>query len=70
MKKIAAGIETPGIIVADNDESGTGERVAKEIGWKYWMSDKVGEDFNDTHQRLGLFSVSQSLQKSMRAVTA
>lgn len=63
MKKIAAGIETPGIIVADNDESGTGERVAKEIGWKYWMSDKVGEDANDTHNRVGAFAFGQSLLK-------
>jgi putative DNA primase/helicase len=63
MKKIAAKIETPGIIVADNDESGTGERVAKEIGWKYWMSDKVGEDANDTHNRVGAFAFGQSLLK-------
>jgi putative DNA primase/helicase len=42
-------------VIADNDESGTGERVAKESGLKYWMSDKVGEDFNDFHQRNHLF---------------
>jgi putative DNA primase/helicase len=50
-------------VVADNDESGTGERVAKEIGWKYWMSDVVGEDANDTHVRLGNFTFGQSLLK-------
>jgi putative DNA primase/helicase len=63
MKKIAAGIQTPGIIVADNDASGTGERVAKEIGWRYWMSDHVGEDANDAYVRMGSFAFGQSLLK-------
>jgi len=65
MVKVAANLPA-GITVADNDKSGTGERVAREIGWPYWMSDKVGEDFNDAHQRLGLFAVSQSLLKTAR----
>jgi putative DNA primase/helicase len=60
MVKVAATLE-PGLVIADNDESGTGERVAKEIGWPYWISDKVGEDANDYHQRLGLFAFTQSL---------
>ena len=51
------------VIVADNDASGTGERVAKESGLKYWMSDTVGEDFNDYHQRQGLFKATQSLRE-------
>jgi len=70
MKKIASTIEGTGLIVADNDESGTGERTAKEIGWPYWMSDKVGEDFNDAHQRLGLFKAAQSLTKVMNTSVA
>jgi len=49
------------LVVADNDLSGTGERVAKEIGWNYWISEKPGEDANDFHQRVGLFRFSQSL---------
>lgn len=65
MVKIAAALDG-GFIIADNDESGTGERVAKQIGWQYWMSDKVGEDANDAHQRLGLFRFSQSLTRSIR----
>ena len=60
MAKVAATLPG-GVVVADNDKSGTGERVAREIGWPYWMSDKVGDDFNDAHQRLGLFAVSQKL---------
>jgi putative DNA primase/helicase len=65
MAKIAASLGK-GYVVADNDASGTGERVAKEIGWEYWMSDMVGEDANDAHQRLGSFRFGQTLLKSVR----
>ena len=64
MAKIAAGLE-PGLLIADNDASGTGQRVAEESGWKYWLSDRVGEDANDFHQRVGLFKFTQSLTRSM-----
>ena len=64
MVKIAASLSS-GFVVADNDASGTGERVAKEIGWPYWMSPVVGEDADDALKRLGLFKFSQSLVKSM-----
>lgn len=65
MAKVAANL-SGGFVVADNDKSGTGERVAREIGWPYWMSDVVGEDFNDSHKRLGLFAASQSLIRAVR----
>jgi len=64
MVKVAASLSS-GFVVADNDASGTGERVAKEIGWPYWMSDTQGEDADDALKRLGLFKFSQSLVKSM-----
>lgn len=54
-----------GYVIADNDASGTGERVAKESGLPYWMSDVVGEDANDYHQRVGLFKFTQSLTQSL-----
>lgn len=65
MKRIAEGLPS-GVVLADNDASGTGERVAKEIGWPYWMSDVVGEDFNDAHMRLGTFSLAMKLKGVMR----
>jgi len=65
MKKIAEGLPD-GLVIADNDKSGTGERIAKEIGWKYWMSDVVGEDANDTHQRIGLLKFGMSLTRSLK----
>ncbi|MEY4720038.1 MAG: hypothetical protein RL563_2656 [Pseudomonadota bacterium] len=55
----------PGLVVADNDASGTGENVAKKTGWRYWLSPKVGQDFNDYHQENGLFKAAQSLWRSM-----
>lgn len=61
MKKIAANL-SGGIVLADNDASGIGERVAREIGWPYWMSDMAGEDLNDAHQRLGAFALAMQLR--------
>lgn len=51
-----------GIVVADNDASGTGEQAARVTGKPYWISPTSGEDFNDFHQRVGNFKASQSLK--------
>jgi len=67
MKKIASTLKE-GLVIADNDASKTGERVAKEIGWPYWMSDREGEDANDAHQRLGLFKFSMALTGSLNTL--
>ena len=40
----------------------TAGKIAKKTGKKYWLSDTVGEDFNDYHIRVGLFKASQSLK--------
>jgi len=58
-----------GTVVADNDKSGVGERAAIETRKPYWISDTVGEDFNDYHIRVGLFRASQSLKRSFFANT-
>lgn len=65
MAKVAETLE-PGLLIADNDASGTGERVAREIGWPFWMSPIVGQDFNDYHQSVGAFQAQQSLTQLMR----
>lgn len=67
MLKVADGL-VEGLVIADNDASETGETTAKKIGWKYWMSDTVGEDANDYHKRVGLFKFTQSLTQSMLGV--
>lgn len=64
MKKVAESLPG-GLVVADNDESGTGERVAREIGWPYWMSDVVNEDANDYCQRKGVFALAMGLKGAM-----
>jgi len=62
LKEVASGIKG-GIVVADNDANKVGESSAKDTGKPYWLSDKDGEDFNDYHQRVGIFTASQSLKK-------
>lgn len=62
MKRIASGLGG-GFVVADNDESGTGQRVAAEIGWPFWISDRTGEDANDYCQRGGVFKLAMGLKK-------
>ena len=64
MKVIAKTLPS-GFVVADNDASGTGERVAAEIGWPYYMPPEVGQDFNDYHRAQSLFKVSQALRVAM-----
>lgn len=65
MKRVAEALPS-GFVLADNDESGTGERVAKEIGWPYWISDMVKEDANDYAQRKGVFALAMGLKDLMR----
>jgi len=69
MVKVAAGLES-GLVIADNDKSGTGQQAAAEIGWPVWMSDLEGEDANDTMRRVGLFAFSQSLTQSMLQISS
>ena len=66
MEKVAA-IHGKGIVVADNDESKTGELAAQRIGLPYFMPPKVGHDFNDHHQEVGLLRASFALDKLLRA---
>lgn len=65
LKRIAEALPG-GFVVADNDQSGTGERVARETGWPYWMSDVVGEDANDYAQRRGVFALAMGLKGVMQ----
>lgn len=65
MKRIAQALPG-GLVIADNDQSRTGERVAQEIGWPYWISDTVGEDANDYCQRKGVFALAMGIKEAMR----
>jgi putative DNA primase/helicase len=65
MLKLAAALPQ-GLVIADNDASGTGERVAREIGWPYWISDVVSEDANDFARRAGVFALAMGIKGALR----
>ncbi len=46
-------------VFADNDESGTGERIARATGFPWCMSQVIGEDANDVHTKRGLVEVGR-----------
>lgn len=66
MKDVARSIKG-GFVVADNDSSGTGQRVALEIEKPYWLGPTIGQDFNDYWMQEGTFRASQSLKKFLIA---
>jgi len=59
-----------GFIIADNDASETGQRIAEQSGLRWWMPPTVGQDFNDLHREVGLFKCSQMLGKVLRTVSS
>lgn len=63
LSKVAAKYGT-GYVIADRDDSGTGERAAMKTGLPYYLPD--AGDFNDAHRANGLFRTSQALQKWLR----
>ena len=58
--KVAAQHEG-GYVIADRDDSGTGERVAIQTGLPYYLPG--AGDFNDFHKSAGTFRASQALRK-------
>lgn len=52
-------------VVADNDQSGTGERVARAAGLPWVMPPTVGDDANDFHQRDGVFALADLLRGAL-----
>jgi putative DNA primase/helicase len=64
MKLVARSI-SGGLVIADNDANGIGEKTAINIGKSYWISDTIGQDFNDFHISNGDFKASQSLKKAI-----
>lgn len=68
--KTVAGNVIGGIVVADNDPNGVGEQVARGTGKPYWISEALGEDFNDFHVRVGLFKAMNSLKRVIVASSA
>jgi putative DNA primase/helicase len=69
LQEIARSVEG-GIVVADHDESGTGQNTAIATGKPYWLSEARGDDFNDYHQREGTFHAAQSLKSLILSTDA
>lgn len=67
MAHVATMVTGPAFVVADNDVSLTGERIARKIGFPWAMSDQAGEDANDLHQRAGLMAVCSLLMAARKA---
>ncbi|RSZ56140.1 hypothetical protein HF313_09725 [Massilia atriviolacea] len=61
MAHVAALLRGPRFAIADNDASGAGEAAAKKTGLPYAMSEVVGEDANDLHQRAGIVALCKLL---------
>ena len=59
MVYVGQRLHTKCYAVADNDTSGTGQRCAEELGVRWGMSEREGEDANDLHSRAGLAAVRQ-----------
>lgn len=68
MIQVADQIKGDRYVFADNDESKTGERAAIETGLPWTMSDEVGYDANDMHDKLGLMSVVKKVMDLRKEV--
>lgn len=56
-------LNRPGcVVVADNDQSGTGEAAARATGRKFWTPPVIGHDANDFHKSRGLFALTQEIR--------
>ena len=53
------------VICADHDSTGTGEQIARQSGLP-WVRPKMMGDFNDLHQRDGIYSVIQYLREGVK----
>jgi putative DNA primase/helicase len=63
---VAAQLGGGAMVFADNDASGAGERAAQSTGFPYCMSDRIGEDANDMHQRVGVFTLANLMMEATR----
>jgi putative DNA primase/helicase len=61
--KFVANQFRKGLVVADNDANGVGERSAIETSKPYWISATIGYDFNDYHMEFGAEKALEELNK-------
>lgn len=68
LKHVAAIVETAHVM-ADNDLSGAGQKVAEETGLPWVMPPAVGNDANDLHQGSGLRALVKLINSEWRTMT-
>ena len=57
-----------GLVVADNDRNGIGEKSAIETGKPYWLASTIGYDFNDYHKEVGTQKASDELKRLILSI--
>ena len=62
---IAAVAGREGLVVADHDANGVGERYALKTGLRYWMPPDVGTDANDYHLAHGVKALAGELRRML-----
>jgi len=67
MAKVAK-LHNNAILICDNDESRTGERVGIDSVKRYYMPSTVDTDLNDECNQSGYFAVSQKIKKILYKV--
>lgn len=67
MVKVAESLKNPRFIVADNDESKTGEQSATKTGCKYFLPPETGQDFNDYWLSVGRLKAQIALKKAINS---
>ncbi|WP_246183747.1 toprim domain-containing protein [Pandoraea anhela] len=67
LQHVAGQIPGRRYVVADNDDSGTGARVATATGLPWAMPPQVGDDANDFHQRAGLGALTRLVRNLVRS---
>lgn len=62
MAKVAQLHKDP-ILIGDNDESGTGQKVCIESGKRFYLPERTGDDLNDEVNKCGYLVVLQKIKK-------
>jgi putative DNA primase/helicase len=62
--KVASQLNA-GLVVADFDASGTGQKAGAATGFPVYLPPTEGQDFNDLHRSMGTFRAAQALRKWM-----
>ncbi len=63
LERVGQLVPRNAVVAADNDRSGTGERAAKSTGLRWTMPYEIATDFNDLHQAMGVYVVTERMRE-------